>query len=104
MSKGGLIDDDLKQQVTQAAEKWKEILECVTATIQILAQQNLSLSHPNSLHCFTLLKELNNGQSMNFNELKYRSQLTDKSFHFILCSSTSSLSTDYEQLLSNCLQ
>lgn len=35
MSKGGLIDH-LHQQIAQAADQWKEILESVIATIQLL--------------------------------------------------------------------
>ncbi|XP_065654552.1 uncharacterized protein LOC136081182 [Hydra vulgaris] len=40
---GGLIDDQLQIQVARAAQKRKQVLERVTAAIQMLTQQNLAL-------------------------------------------------------------
>jgi hypothetical protein len=49
LNKSGLIDDHL-QQLAKADKKRKEVLERITATIQNLAQQNLSLQrHRESL-------------------------------------------------------
>jgi hypothetical protein len=43
LNRSGLIDDRLQQQTAKAGRKWTENLERVTATVQTLAQQNLSL-------------------------------------------------------------
>lgn len=42
MNKGGLIGDEIQQRTAKAAKKWIEILERISATVQILAQQNFS--------------------------------------------------------------
>jgi hypothetical protein len=50
LNKSGLIDDHLQQQITEAAKKWREILERITAIVRTLAQQNLPLlGHRESL-------------------------------------------------------
>jgi hypothetical protein len=50
LNKSGLIDDHLQQQIAKAAKKWREILECITVTVQTLAKQNLPLQgHRESL-------------------------------------------------------
>jgi hypothetical protein len=50
LKKSGLIDDHLQQKIAEAAKKWREILERITATVQTLAQQNLPLrGHRESL-------------------------------------------------------
>jgi hypothetical protein len=64
LNKCGLIGDHLHFLIAKAAKKWREILERITATVQIFAQQNLPLrghreslvSDPNPGNVLALLK------------------------------------------------
>jgi hypothetical protein len=66
LNKSGLIDYHLQQETAKAANKWREIIERITATVQTLAQQNLPLrghrdslvSDPNPGNSLALLKYL----------------------------------------------
>jgi hypothetical protein len=65
LNKSGLIHDHLQQQIAKAAQKRREILERIIATVQTLPQQNLNLRG----HRETLVSGLNPGNF--FALLKY---------------------------------